>query len=746
MIKNTDDCGRKETMQIQFFRKMKLFRLDTENTSYLFRIGPAGELRHIWFGGEVDDDAVMEEFSERRGTSSFSPYPEGLVPAASLDILPQEYSAYGSGDFRLTAAALRKKNGSITTSTVYRSHKIFKGKKTLPGLPASFAAQKESMTLEITLTDGFSGAEIILSYSVFADSDVIARSVRVSNTTRSVIAIEKLLSAQLDFHHNDFDVIYLKGMWAKERQAVRHHLEPGIQGFSSSRGATGHQYNPGIVFAEPSATENTGDVYGMLLLYSGNYTVEAECDQYGTMRAIIGINPENFEWKLSPGETFHAPEALLGFSSEGLGGFSRMSHKFLMDHVIRSPWVHRKRPVLINNWEATYFNFDREKIYAIAKEAAKLGVEMLVLDDGWFGERNDDLSSLGDWFVNKKKLGDLGGLVRKINRLGMKFGLWFEPEMISEKSELYRRHPDWVLCIPGGRKSIARTQMVLDMSRTDVRDYLFGIISGVLHSANIEYVKWDMNRNLTEIHSLLLPPERQKETAHRYVLGVYELHERLLKEFPNLLIEDCSGGGGRFDAGMLYYAPQIWCSDDTDALERITIQMGTSLFYPASTMGAHVSVCPNHGTLRTVSFLMRGHVALGGTFGYELDITKLSADEKALVREQIRNYHEWNEIIREGNYYRLTEGFGRSNLAAWSWVSSDRCDVLVTVICKRSEPCGINPPVHLRLRGLDPETVYQLNDGRRAHGRTLMNAGIRIPNARTDCFSIIYHLKAVKSH
>ncbi len=730
-------------MQVHFSKKRKLFRLDTEHISYLFRIGPSGELRHIWFGSRIDDDAIIEEFAVRRGTSSFSPHPEGLSPEDSLDLLPLEYSTYGAGDFRITASALRKENGTSVTSAVYRSHKIFKGKKKIPGLPSSFSQSKDSMTLEITMEDGFSGAEIILSYSVFADSDVIARSVRVSNPTETVIRVEKLLSAQLDFHSADFDVVYLKGMWAKERQAVRHPLIPGIQSFSSSRGATGHQYNPGIVFAEPSASEKAGDVYGMLLLYSGNYIAEAEVDQYRTLRALIGINPENFEWKLEPGETFYAPEALLFFSPDGLGGLSRISHRFLMDHVIRSPWVHRERPVLINNWEATYFNFDDKKILKIAEEASKLGIEMLVLDDGWFGERNDDRSSLGDWVVNRKKLGNLAGLVRKINDLGMKFGLWFEPEMVSENSNLYRKHPDWVLCVPGGRRSIGRTQMVLDMSRGDVVDSLFRSISSVLHSANIEYIKWDMNRNLTEIHSRLLPPDRQKETAHRYVLGVYELHERLLKAFPNLLIESCSGGGGRFDAGMLHYAPQIWCSDNTDAQERISIQMGTSLFYPSSSMGAHVSVCPNHQTHRTVPFSLRGHIALGGTFGYELDITRLTPDEKDLVRKQIRNYHHWNRIIREGEFHRLTEGFGRSDFAAWCWVSPDRREALAAAVRKTSEPCGINPPVHLRLRGLDPEMLYELDDHRRAHGRTLMNAGIRIPNAETDASSILIHLKAV---
>lgn len=728
-------------MKIQFLEDLRVFRLDTEHVSYLFQIGPAGELRHIWYGAPVEDEAFLTAFTDRRDFA-FSPYPEGLDRQNSLDTAPLEYSAFGSGDYRITASALRKTNGTSVTSAVYQSHRIYSGKPALRGLPASFGADQDVRTLEITMKDGFSGAEIILSYSLFADSDVIARSVRVVNTTDSPIAVEKLLSAQLDFHNCDFDLVSLKGHWAKERQVVRRRLQPGIQGFGSSRGSTGHQYNPGFVLADPSATEKTGDVYGMLLLYSGSYIAEIETSQFESVRAVIGINPENFEWKLEPGETFESPEALLFFSEEGLGGLSNMSHSFLMEHVIRSPWKHRRRPILINNWEATYFNFNDDKIYSIAEEASRLGIEMLVLDDGWFGERNNDKSSLGDWFVNTKKLGNLAELVRKINALGMKFGLWFEPEMISEKSRLYEAHPDWVLAVPGGRRSLGRSQMVLDMSRKDVVDYLFETISSVLHSANIEYIKWDMNRNLTEVYSALLPADRQKETTHRYVLGVYELHERLLREFPNLLIEGCSGGGGRFDAGMLYYAPQIWCSDDTDAMERISIQMGTSLFYPSSSMGAHVSACPNHQTGRNVSFELRGCIALGGTFGYELDITKLPEEEKELVRKQVKDYHRFNDIIREGKYYRLTEGFGISNLAAWCWVSPNRKEALVTAVRRISDPCEHNPEFHLRLRGLDPDAAYLFEDGRRAHGKTLMNAGIRIPELRRNETCIMFYLKA----
>jgi len=729
-------------MQIKFFEESQIFHLETEHTSYLFKVGPSGELRHMWFGAAVKDEKFIRDFSDREPRSSFSPFPENLSPAESLDVVPQEYSAFGSGDYRITAAALRKSNGTSTTAFSYTGHRIIQGKTSLDGLPASFAEHKNAMTLEVTGKDIFSEAEIILSYSIFADSDVIARSVRIVNPTSEVISIEKLLSVQLDFHHSNFDLISLNGHWAKERQVYRRHIAPGIQGIGSNRGSSGHQYNPGIVLAEPSATEKNGDVYGMLLVYSGNYIAEIESSQYGSLRAVLGINPENFEWKLAPGETFQAPEALLFFSAAGLSGLSQQSHHFLTEHLIRSPWKHLRRPILINSWEAAYFDFDGEKIYSIAREAAGLGIEMLVLDDGWFGKRNDDSSSLGDWFVNTEKLGDLTELIKRINALGMKFGLWFEPEMVSENSLLYQAHPDWVIAVPGCRKSIGRSQMVLDMSRPDVVDYLFNAISALLHSAKIEYIKWDMNRNLTEVYSALLPADRQKETSHRYMLGVYELHERLLKEFPELLIEGCSGGGGRFDAGMLYYAPQIWCSDNTDAIERITIQMGTSLFYPSSAMGAHISVCPNHLTGRSVSWELRNCVALGGTFGYELDITELSSEEKQIVKKQINDYMRFNGIIREGRFFRLTEGFGTTDAVAWSWISQNRKDVLVTAIRKHSNPTGRNPEFHLRLRGLDADAVYYLDDGRHASGLTLMNAGIKITGIDRDGSCIMLYMKA----
>ena len=582
--------------------------------------------------------------------------------------------------------------------------------------------------------------EFILSYSVFEECNTIVRSVKAVNNTASPLVIRRLMSAQLDLPHTGFDFVQLSGSWSRERHPERTPLHSGIQSIRSVRGASGHQNSPAIALAAHDATEYSGDVYGAVLAYSGNFLIEAECEQYGTARLCAGINPENFSWMLAPGESFETPEVYLTYSGEGLGGMSRNLHDFMRSHLIRDGWADRKRPLLVNSWEAAYFDFDSAKLLGIAESAAKLGIEMLVLDDGWFGERNDDTTSRGDWFVNTDKIGDLGELVKKINALGVKFGLWFEPEMISEKSKLYQEHPEWVLHEPGRRRSIGRQQMLLDMSRPDVVQYLFETISNILYSANIEYVKWDMNRNLTEVYSDTLPPERQGEVAHRFMLGVYRLHEMLLKEFPGLLIEGCSGGGGRFDAGMLGYVPQIWCSDDTDAMERILIQLGTSYFYPVSTIGAHVSVCPNHITGRSTPFATRGNIALSGTFGYELDLTKLTEEDQALVRKQVADYHRYHHIIAGGDLYRLSDSFKVNPFDAWMYVSKDRKEALVTAVCRFCQPnSGVR---FVRPRGLDPETVYEV-DGMQVSGATLMSIGIQVKLEPGDGASRIYYLKAL---
>lgn len=717
------------------------FVLETSSSSYIMQVGPTGELLHLFYGGKINPADDIRHLGYR-ADRAFSPSAEGQGRENSLAVASVEFSGFGSGDFRKTACRIKKANGTSVTAPVFKSAKVTDGKRPLPGLPASFAPETACKTLEITLEDLFSGVEVLLSYTVFADSEIIARSVKVINNTAETVEIENLMSLQLDFDHADFDLLYGQGNWAYERHIKRIALNPGIQSFGSVRGSTGHQYNPSFVLASKQASENAGEVYGALLVYSGSYTADIQVNALDSTRALLGINPENFSWLLKTGEEFQSPEVLMSYSANGFNALSAEYHKFIMAHIVRPQWQHAKRPILVNNWEATYFDFDTEKIYAIAEKASTLGIEMLVLDDGWFGKRNDDTTSLGDWYVNTDKLGDLSALVKRINALGVKFGLWFEPEMISEKSDLYAKHPDWVLCVPGKRRSFARDQLILDMSRPEVVDYLFETMSELLSTINIEYIKWDMNRNLTEIFSAALPAEQQGQVAHRYVMGVYALHERLLQAFPNLLIEGCSGGGGRFDAGMLYYAPQIWCSDDSDALERIAIQMGTSLFYPCASMGAHISVCPNHQTGRSVSYEFRETLALGGTFGYELDITRFTEEDDAVVRKQVADYHRFNDLVREGRFYRITEDFGQDNFSAWCWVADDRSEVLAAAVCKLARPVGQIPIVRLRIPGLDAAKRYMLEDGRSYQGSTLMNVGLDITDSMTkDASCIMLYLK-----
>ncbi len=734
-------------MNITYSATERLFRLDTAHATYAMQVGDNGELRHLYYGAALPqgDNAYIATLADSPKRRSFSPGPEQLGEPAALNKFTLEFSGFGSGDYRLTMLQARDEaTGSSVNLPQYAGHRILDGKPPLEGLPASFAADGGCKTLEITMQDAFSGLEAVLCYSVFTDSDVVARSVRLVNRSGHAVTVTRALSAQLDLADAGYDMVYAHSVYGSERHLKRTPLHGGVQGFGSVRGSSGHQHNPSAALVSRNATETAGEAYGAVLVYSGNYIVQAEVDEVDSTRLSIGIHPDGFAWRLEDGESLQTPEALLMFSNEGLGGLSRQSHDFMTAHLIRSPWKTRRRPILINNWEATYFNFDEEKLVALAERAASLGIEMLVLDDGWFGKRNDDHSSLGDWFVNAQKLPDFAGMVRKINALGLKFGLWFEPEMISPDSDLYRAHPDWALCIPDKPRCLGRNQLVLDFSRPEVVDGVYEMMSRLLRDVHIEYIKWDMNRNLSEVFSTALPPERQGEVFHRYVLGVYRLAERLLADFPDLLMEGCSGGGGRFDAGMLFYFPQIWCSDDSDALERIPIQMGTSLFYPCATMGAHVSVCPNHQTRRTVSWQFRADVAAAGTLCDGLDITRFTPEEDEVVKSQILEHKGDADIIRDGVFHRLTEGFGEAPLAAWQWAARDGSAALLMVLQKQSRPFGYNPVTRLRLRGLQPDALYEIAEtGQRLHGTTLMEAGV-IPTyalGNYDATSLRWHLR-----
>ena len=696
-------------MGIIFCEKERLFKLDTPNTTYIIGlIAEEGFLGHAYYGNKVEDIQGASTLM-RIYEAPFTPDTNARDRLSFLDCFPTEYSAHGVGDYRESSIRVKTKGGHSAVLLTYVSHEIYKGKDKLKGLPATFGNEDEVTTLAITCEDKVIGLKAILRYSVFEKVDAIARSVEVINAGNDKIILNKVMSSCLDMDNRDFDMITMHGSWARERHMERKSLGHGKHSVASVRGEGGHQDHQFMALLEKTATQTYGDVYGFHLVYSGNFRMMAEVNQFNSVRVIGGIEPEDFSWVLNAGESFQAPEMILVYSSAGLGGMSRAFHDLYRNHLIRSPYKDKKRPILINNWEATYFDFNEEKLLDIAKEASKLGIEMLVMDDGWFGNRYDDNRALGDWQVNEEKLkGGLKKLVDGVNALGMEFGIWFEPEMISPESKLYEEHPDWAIAIPGRTPGLARNQFVLDISRKEVRDYILDMMFEVLHSANIKYVKWDMNRPLSDLGSVALAAENQGELYHRFVLGMYDMQERLLAEFPDLLLENCSGGGARFDPGMLYYSPQIWCSDDTDAIERLQIQEGTSLIYPLSSMGAHVSVCPNHTVGRNTPFETRGYVALAGTFGYELDITKLSEEDKAMVQKQTAMYHMFNDIVREGDYYRIASYRENHLYDCYQVVSKDKKRSLVFYVQVMNE-ANMKSRI-LKLQGLDAQTVYKVNE------------------------------------
>ncbi len=724
-------------MNINYNVERKIFKIDTDNTSYVMMVRRNGYLQHMYYGAYIGDDDLEYMFSDVIN-ESFSPWaPSAGVKFFALDTQPQEYSCNGTGDYRVSAFSVEMACGNSATALKYVSHEIINGKKKLEGLPATYVEnESDAVTLEIKMLDELSGAEVILSYSVIKGFDAIMRHTRVKNTSDTPFFIEKVYSTCVDYNDKDYDLIHLYGTWAAERQMERKPLIQGIQEIASKRGSSSHVHNPFIALCEHNATEDHGSSYGFALCYSGNFSAKVEVDTFDQTRVIMGINPEDFKWKLLPEEEFTSPEAIMVYSQDGIGGMSRQFHKLIRKHICRGKYRDIRRPILINNWEATYFEFNTEKLVKIAEAAAPLGIEMLVMDDGWFGCRNDESSSIGDWIVNENKLtGGLDALTKKLSSLGMKFGLWFEPEIVSFNSELYRAHPDWCLHVPGRDRSVGRETAVLDLSRKEVEDHVFETVSKVLRSADISYVKWDFNRNLTEVGSAALPADKQKEVFHRYVLGVYSLAERLTSAFPDILFEGCSGGGGRFDCGMFYYFPQIWTSDDTDAFERCKIQYGSSIAYPASVMSAHVSASPNHQTHRSMPFKTRGDVATSGAFGYELDLSIISDEEKALVKEQVQRYKDLYDTIVNGDNYRLIDPFTNSRWCAWEYVSEDRSQAVLTYVVTKFKVKG---RYHIKLKGLDPNATYKEKvSGRCYMGNTLMNVGINLGNELCDGHSDI---------
>ena len=709
-------------MAITFNETTRIFTLTTAHTTYQMQADAQGYLLHLYYGART---AGEMDYLLNYGDRGFSGNPNsaGNDRTYSLDALPQEYPSLGTGDFRNYALNIENADGSQCCNPVYITHKIAAGKYTLKGLPFVRAEENEAETLKIILEDPVTKVELHLLYGVLEKEDIITRSVIIKNAGKAPVTVKKAQSACLDFLHGDYDLIKFYGRHAMERNMERMPVSHESTRIGSRRGTSSHQYNPGVILAGKNTNEDSGSCYGMLFVYSGNFLVEAEKDQYDQTRIQMGLTDELFAYPLEAGAEFIAPEVILSYTNKGLSRLSQQYHHCIMNHICQGKYVHANRPVLINSWEAAYFDFTGDTIVELAKEAKALGIDMVVMDDGWFGKRNDDNSSLGDWYVNEEKLGGtLTKLIERVNAEGVKFGIWIEPEMVSEDSDLYREHPEWAITIPGRKPVRSRNQLVLDFSRKEVRDEIFKRICAVLDQGNVEYIKWDMNRSLADIYA--------PNVTYDYVLGVYDFLEKLTNRYPDILIEGCSGGGGRFDAGMLYYTPQIWCSDNTDAINRTRIQYGTSFFYPVAAMGSHVSAVPNHQTGRVTSMHTRGVAAMSGTFGYELNPALLNAKEKAEIRAQLAQYREYQELIREGDYYRLSNPF-QDNFAAWMVVSDDRSKALVSVIRLTAEA---NPPAaYVTLKGMEEDAFYrEKTTGKVYPGAALMEAGILLPAAVSE--------------
>lgn len=716
-------------MAIYFDEKNKVFNLQTKNTSYIFAVIQDKYLFHMHYGKKVSSVCNVEEYARQFNMNYATE--DSTSNGVIGDYLPQEFSTFGSADYRKPTFHAQYENGGTVSKFSYKGYKIYGGKPALSGLPATYAeSDSEATTLEIYLKDEYSGLEATLLYTVFEEIDAIARSIQYKNSGKAPVHLKSVLSMSVDFVDKDFDFVHLPGSWARERMIEKIPLGHAKIEMGSNRGTTSHIRNNFYALSRKNATEDAGDVYGFSLVYSGNFEAGVDVGGQSTARAYIGISSFDFDWTLNEGDTFQTPEAVMVYSDEGFGKMSRIYHKLYRTRLCRGKYRDEERPVLINNWEATYFDFNEEKILKIAEKAKSAGIDLMVLDDGWFGKRNSDNCSLGDWVEDKNKLPDgMGGLAKKVNDMGMKFGLWFEPEMISEDSDLYRAHPDWHIHVSGRPCSLGRRQMVLDLSRKDVCDYIISAVSAMLKKANISYVKWDMNRYISEFGSSKLPADRQGEFAHRYVLGLYHVLEELTKAFPDVLIEGCSGGGGRFDPGMLYYSPQIWTSDDTDAIERMYIQHGTSLVYPSMSMGAHVSAVPNHQVRRVTPISLRGNVAMAGQFGYELDLNKLPEEEFEEVKHQVAFYKSIRETVHQGDMYRIRSPFDcGAQATSWEFISGDKKQAVLFYYTMHGKA---NPTIDfVKLKGLDDTAVYvDAESGKEYTGDFLKNIGIPFKNS-----------------
>ena len=730
-------------MAIIYNEKKRTFSLHTAKTTYQLKIGNLNYVKHLYYGATIQDEDLI--YLVRRYDRGFSgnPYESLKERTFSLDAQPQEFTTQQQGDFRINSIEVQNADGSFSFNGRYRSHKMYKGAFTLNGLPTAIATENDTVdTLELVIEDSVTKIQVTLLYSVFEEADIIMRAARVHNGGEGEISLKRIMSVNMDYMNGrNLDLVSLPGRYGQERQVERQPLTHHVHKIRSGRGISSHQQNPFIALVDRTANEEYGSCYGFSLMYSGSFIAEVELDQYDQARLVMGINDRLFSYVVGPGEDFDTPAVLMTYTHKGLTKMSHNYHNFFRNNLNRSKFVKDvKRPILINTWEAAFFDFDDEKLVEIAKAARDMGVEMIVMDDGWFGKRDDDNSGLGDWVVNEKKIRcGLPKLVSQINDLGMKFGIWFEPEMVSEDSDLFRAHPDWAMEIPGRRAVRSRNQLVLDVSRREVQDYLIRSINGILDSANIYYVKWDINRAITDLWSNVLPADRQGEISHRYVLGLYRVMDGIIKTHPDIMFEGCAGGGGRFDSAMLTYFVQYWSSDNTKPLDNLKLHYGSSFVYPVCTMGAHVSTASPMVPIET-----KAAIAMCGTFGYELDATKLSKEEIEKCRKMSGYYHKFYDLNFFGDYYRLTNPFEPVNLVAWECVAKDKKEALLTVVTVHLTVNG--PQEYIKCKGLLPNRKYRITgDGNEwtATGMALMHAGVPVPREIPEFTAFLYHLEAI---